>query len=86
MKPNSYQAGGQTPSALTPKEMPKRSGTLTVSNVGPGAIGAGDFASLVLVPGERLVIVAIIGRAKWVWNVDGGDGKDERRLKVEIIV
>jgi 2-oxoisovalerate dehydrogenase E2 component (dihydrolipoyl transacylase) len=60
--------------------MPKRGGTLTVSNV--GAIGAGDFASLVFVPGERLAIVAIIGRAKWVWDVDGGDVKDERRLKV----
>lgn len=61
--------------------MPKRGGTLTVSNV--GAIGAGDFASPVLVPGGGVAIVAI-GRAKWVWDVDRGDGKGERRLKVGI--
>ncbi|EEB89387.1 hypothetical protein MPER_12517 [Moniliophthora perniciosa FA553] len=73
--------GRQTPCGLTPKEMPKRGGTLTVSNV--GAIGAGDFASPVLVPGGGVAIVAI-GRAKWVWDVDRGDGKGERRLKVGI--
>ena len=73
--------GRQTPCALTSKEMPKRGGTLTVSNV--GAIGAGDFASPVLVPGGGVAIVAI-GRAKWVWDVDRGDGKGERRLKVGI--
>ncbi|KAF8168548.1 CoA-dependent acyltransferase [Crassisporium funariophilum] len=71
----------QTPSGLSPKEMPKRGGTLTVSNV--GAIGAGDFASPVLVPGGGVAIVAI-GRAKWVWDVDRGDGKGERRLKVGV--
>ena len=47
--------GRQTPCALTSKEMPKRGGTLTVSNV--GAIGAGDFASPVLVPGGGIVNV-----------------------------
>ena len=47
-------------------------GTLTVSHV--GAIGAGDFVSPVLVPGGRIVIVAI-GRAKWVWDVDKGRWK-----------
>lgn len=73
--------GRQTPCALTPKEMPKRGGTLTVSNV--GAIGAGEFASPVLVPGGGVAIVAI-GRAKWVWDVDRGDGKGERRLKVGV--
>ncbi|KAF8798356.1 CoA-dependent acyltransferase [Phlegmacium glaucopus] len=73
--------GRQTPCALTPKEMPKRGGTLTVSNV--GAIGAGDFASPVLVPGGGVAIVAI-GRAKWVWDVDRGDGKGERRLKLGV--
>ncbi|KAF8959802.1 2-oxoacid dehydrogenases acyltransferase-domain-containing protein [Flammula alnicola] len=73
--------GRQTPCALTPKEMPKRGGTITVSNV--GAIGAGDFASPVLVPGGGVAIVAI-GRAKWVWDVDRGDGQGERRLKVGV--
>ncbi|KAG7090434.1 hypothetical protein E1B28_009553 [Marasmius oreades] len=73
--------GRQTPCGLSVKEMPKRGGTLTVSNV--GAIGAGDFASPVLVPGGGVAIVAI-GRAKWVWDVDRGDGKGERRLKVGV--
>ncbi|KAJ8515292.1 hypothetical protein ONZ45_g7274 [Pleurotus djamor] len=73
--------GRQTPCGLTPAEMPKRGGTITVSNV--GAIGAGEFASPVLVPGGGVAIVAI-GRAKWVWDVDRGDGKGERRLKVGI--
>ncbi|PPQ83842.1 hypothetical protein CVT25_000901 [Psilocybe cyanescens] len=73
--------GRQTPCALTPKEMPKRGGTITISNV--GAIGAGDFASPVLVPGGGVAIVAI-GRAKWVWDVDRGDGKGERRLKLGV--
>ncbi|KIM47312.1 hypothetical protein M413DRAFT_440757 [Hebeloma cylindrosporum] len=73
--------GRQVPSALTPKEMPKRGRTITVSNV--GAIGAGDFASPVLVPGGGVAIVAL-GRAKWVWDVDRGDGKGERRLKLGV--
>ncbi len=61
--------------------MPKRGGTITVSNV--GAIGQGDFASPVLVPGGGVAIVAI-GSAKWVWDVDRGDGKGERRLKIGV--
>ncbi|EIN13450.1 CoA-dependent acyltransferase [Punctularia strigosozonata HHB-11173 SS5] len=73
--------GRQVPCALTPKEMPKRGGTITVSNV--GAIGQGDFASPVLVPGGGVAIVAI-GRAKWVWDVNSGDGSGERRLKVGV--
>ncbi|KAF9001647.1 CoA-dependent acyltransferase [Hymenopellis radicata] len=73
--------GRQTPCALTPKEMPKRGGTLTVSNV--GAIGDGDYASPVLVPGGGVAIVAL-GRAKWVWDVNRGDGKGERRLKLGV--
>ncbi|TFK48065.1 CoA-dependent acyltransferase [Heliocybe sulcata] len=73
--------GRQTPCGLTPAEMPKRGGTITVSNV--GAIGAGDFAAPVLVPGGGVAIVAI-GRAKWVWDVDRGDGQGERRLKVGV--
>ncbi|KAJ3802922.1 2-oxoacid dehydrogenases acyltransferase-domain-containing protein [Lentinula aff. detonsa] len=73
--------GRQTPCGLTPKEMPKRGGTLTVSNV--GAIGAGDFAAPVLVPGGGVAIVAL-GRAKWVWDVNQGDGTGERRLKLGV--
>ncbi|KAK0232681.1 CoA-dependent acyltransferase [Armillaria fumosa] len=73
--------GRQVPCGLTPNEMPKRGGTLTVSNV--GAIGAGEFAAPVLVPGGGVAIVAI-GRAKWVWDVEAGDGKGEKRLKVGV--
>ncbi|KAI0069890.1 CoA-dependent acyltransferase [Panus rudis PR-1116 ss-1] len=73
--------GRQTPCALTPAEMPKRGGTVTVSNI--GGIGAGEGASPVLVPGTGVAIVAV-GRAKWVWDVDRGDGKGERRLKVSV--
>ncbi|TFY64114.1 hypothetical protein EVG20_g6053 [Dentipellis fragilis] len=73
--------GRQVPSGLTPAELPKRGGTLTVSNV--GAIGAGEFASPVLVPGGGVAIVAI-GRACWEWDVNRGDGKGERRLKLGV--
>lgn len=73
--------GRQIPSALTPAEMPKRGGTLTVSNV--GAIGAGEDASPVLVPGGGVAIVAV-GRAKWVWDVNRGDGSGERRLMLPV--
>ena len=60
--------------------MPQRGGTITVSNI--GAIGDGDFASPVLVPGGVVAIMAI-GRAKWVWDVNRhGNGQGERRLKV----
>lgn len=72
--------GRQVPSGLTPAEMPKRGGTITVSNV--GAIGDGDFASPVLVPGGGVAIVAI-GRAKWVWDVNRNEN-GERRLKVGV--
>ncbi|KAI0932821.1 hypothetical protein AcW1_000165 [Taiwanofungus camphoratus] len=73
--------GRQIPCALTPTEMPKRGGTVTVSNV--GGTGDVDYASPVLVPGGGVAIVAI-GRAKWVWDVDGGNQQGERRLKVGI--
>ncbi|THH27961.1 hypothetical protein EUX98_g6221 [Antrodiella citrinella] len=66
---------------LTPAEMPKRGGTVTVSNI--GGIGDGEGASPVLVPGTGIAIVAI-GRAKWVWDVNRGDGSGERRLKVSV--
>ncbi|TFK28461.1 CoA-dependent acyltransferase [Coprinopsis marcescibilis] len=73
--------GRQTPCALSPKEMPKRGGTITVSNV--GAVGQGEWASPVLVPGGGVAIVAL-GRAKWVWDVDRGNGEGERRLKLNV--
>lgn len=79
--------GRQVPCALTQKDMPKRGGTISVSNV--GAIGQGEGASPVLVSGGGVAIVAI-GKAKWVWDVndefyrptDGVLG--ERRLKVDV--
>lgn len=73
--------GRQVPCGLSPAEMPKRGGTVTVSNV--GALGAGEFAAPVLVPGGGVAIVAL-GRAKWVWDVDRGDGTGERRLKLGV--
>ncbi|KAG6809548.1 hypothetical protein H0H92_015846 [Tricholoma furcatifolium] len=75
--------GRQVPCALTPTDMPRRGGTITVSNV--GAIGAGEYASPVLVPGGGVAIVAL-GRAKWVWDVDGerGEKGGERRLKLGV--
>ncbi|EMD41484.1 hypothetical protein CERSUDRAFT_110051 [Gelatoporia subvermispora B] len=73
--------GRQTPCGLTPAEMPKRGGTVSVSNV--GGIGDVKYASPVLVPGGGVAIVAI-GRAHWVWDVEHGDGSGQRRLKVGI--
>ncbi|KAI9448761.1 CoA-dependent acyltransferase [Russula earlei] len=73
--------GRQVPCALTPAELPRRGGTLTVSNV--GAIGAGESAMPVLVPGGGVAIVAL-GRARWVWDVERADGKGERRLRMGI--
>jgi len=72
--------GRQTPCALSPADMPRRGGTLTLSNV--GAVGQGEFASPVLVPGGGVAIVAV-GRAKWVWDVDRV-ASGERRLKVGV--
>jgi 2-oxoisovalerate dehydrogenase E2 component (dihydrolipoyl transacylase) len=69
--------GRQVPCALTPAELPRRGGTLTVSNI--GAIGAGESAMPLLVPGGGVAIVAL-GRARWVWDVERGDGRGERRL------
>ncbi|KAI0656725.1 CoA-dependent acyltransferase [Cubamyces menziesii] len=72
--------GRQVPCALTPNEMPRKGGTISVSNV--GGIGAVESAAPVLVPGGGVAIVAI-GRAKWVWDVER-DPKGERRLKVGV--
>lgn len=60
--------GRRVPCGFTPTEMPKRGATITVSNV--GAIGQGEFAAPLLVPGGGVAIVAI-GRAKWVVRDDG---------------
>ncbi|CAE6439985.1 unnamed protein product [Rhizoctonia solani] len=68
--------GRQTPSGLTPADMPKRGGTLTVSNV--GAIGAGKWAVPRLVQGGGVAIVAV-GRAEWVVKPSG-----EKRLEVGV--
>ncbi|KAF8508764.1 2-oxoacid dehydrogenases acyltransferase-domain-containing protein [Gautieria morchelliformis] len=74
--------GRQIPCALGAAEMPRRGGTLTVSNV--GAIGQGEFAAPVLVPGGGVAIVAI-GRAKWVEVVpQDGVGPSRRRLLVGV--
>lgn len=72
--------GRQVPCGLTPAEMPKRGGTITVSNV--GGVGAVDSASPVLVPGGGVAIVAV-GRAKWIWDVNHVEG-GARRLKLGV--
>lgn len=72
--------GRQIPCALTPADMPKRGGTISVSNI--GAVGQVDSASPILVPGGGVAIVAI-GRAKWVWDVNH-DNIGQRRLKVGV--
>ncbi|CUA71351.1 2-oxoisovalerate dehydrogenase E2 component (dihydrolipoyl transacylase) [Rhizoctonia solani] len=68
--------GRQTPSGLTVADMPKRGGTLTVSNV--GAVGAGKWAVPRLVQGGGVAIVAV-GRADWVVKPSG-----EKRLEVGV--
>ena len=73
--------GRQIPCGLTPAELPRRGGTLTVSNI--GGIGRGESAMPLLVPGGGVAIVAL-GRAKWEWDVERGDGKGERRLKMGV--
>jgi 2-oxoisovalerate dehydrogenase E2 component (dihydrolipoyl transacylase) len=58
--------------------MPRRGGTLTVSNV--GAVGRGEAAVPRLVPGGGVAIVAV-GRAMWVRD---GERDGERRLRVGV--
>ncbi|KAH8111506.1 CoA-dependent acyltransferase [Phellopilus nigrolimitatus] len=70
--------GRRTPSGLGPAEMPRAGGTLTLSNV--GALGRGEFAHPVLVPGGGVAIVAI-GRARWVRDEER---HGERRLQVGV--
>jgi 2-oxoisovalerate dehydrogenase E2 component (dihydrolipoyl transacylase) len=48
-----------------------------------GGIGAGESAMPVLVPSGGVTIVAL-GRAQWVWDVERGDGKGERRYRLGI--
>ncbi|KAF8338320.1 2-oxoacid dehydrogenases acyltransferase-domain-containing protein [Cantharellus anzutake] len=75
------ELGRRIPSALSRNEMPPNGGTITVSNV--GAVGRGEFASPVLVPGGGVAIVAI-GRAKWVMREGEQPGQAQRRLQVGI--
>ncbi|KZO92050.1 CoA-dependent acyltransferase [Calocera viscosa TUFC12733] len=75
--------GRQVPSALSPPDF-GRGGTLAVSNI--GALGSGTVAHPLLVPGIGLAIV-VLGRAKWVDEVDpsGGEfGEVRRRLKMDV--
>jgi len=67
--------GRQSPAGFSFKEMPKRGATISVSNV--GAIGKGEFAAPLLVPGGGVAIVAI-GRAKWV------ERQGQQRLEVGV--
>jgi 2-oxoisovalerate dehydrogenase E2 component (dihydrolipoyl transacylase) len=72
--------GRQTPPTLPAYS--NKSATLSVSNI--GAVGAGESAVPILVPGGGVAIVAI-GRAKWVWDVNRrSDGQGERRLQVSV--
>ena len=56
-------------------EMPKRGGTISVSNI--GGIGRGEDAVPVLVQDGGVAIVAL-GRARWVWDVEAGGEGDVR--------
>ncbi|KAF5342732.1 hypothetical protein D9758_015917 [Tetrapyrgos nigripes] len=59
--------GTPTSSGEDGKTRPRKSATLTVSNV--GAIGHGTGAHPVLVLGDGVAIVAV-GRARWEWDAD----------------
>ncbi len=67
--------GRQVPCKLTMNEMPKRGGTISVSNI--GAVGRGEDAVPVLIQEGGVAIVAL-GRAKWVWDVEAGEESDVR--------
>ena len=67
--------GRQVPCRLTVNEMPKRGGTISVSNI--GAVGRGEDAVPVLVQEGGVAIVAL-GRARWVWDVEAGGEGDVR--------
>lgn len=69
--------GRQVPSGLGPRELPRKGGTLTVSNI--GGIGRGDDAFPVLVPGGGVAIVAL-GRARWEEIYDSETGPGRRRF------
>jgi 2-oxoisovalerate dehydrogenase E2 component (dihydrolipoyl transacylase) len=67
--------GRQVPCRLTMNEMPKRGGTISVSNI--GAVGRGEDAVPVLVQDGGVAIVAL-GGARWVWDVEAGREGDVR--------
>jgi len=76
------ELGRRVPTGLTAKEMPKRGGTVSVSNI--GAIGKGEWATPVLVPGGGVAIVAI-GHAKWVMGPPNDGTSDlQRRFEVGV--
>jgi hypothetical protein len=54
--------GRTIPPQLTTKNMPKRGAAVPVSSI--GAIGKGEVAALLSVPGGGVVIVAIGGRGR----------------------
>lgn len=73
--------GRQIPSGLTPTDMPRSGATISVSNV--GAIGRGEAAMPVLVPGGGVAIVAL-GRAQWGLEVQGEKDEPVRRLRLPV--
>ena len=73
--------GRQVPSGLGLRELPRKGGTLTVSNI--GGIGKGDDAFPVLVPGGGVAIVAL-GRARWEQVYDDATDPGRRRLMLPV--
>jgi len=73
--------GRQIPCALGPRELPKRGGTLTVSNI--GGLGAGTDAFPVLIQGGGVAIVAL-GRAEWEQVYSDATGPGRRRLMLPV--
>jgi 2-oxoisovalerate dehydrogenase E2 component (dihydrolipoyl transacylase) len=61
--------------------MPRSGATISVSNV--GAIGRGEAAMPVLVPGGGVAIVAL-GRAQWGLEVQGEEDEPARRLRLPV--
>ncbi|KAH7104227.1 CoA-dependent acyltransferase [Auriculariales sp. MPI-PUGE-AT-0066] len=73
--------GRQVPSGLGPRDLPRKGGSLTVSNI--GGIGRGDDAFPVLVAGGGVAIVAL-GRARWEQVYDDATGPGRRRLMLPV--
>ncbi|KAF9236922.1 2-oxoacid dehydrogenase acyltransferase [Melanogaster broomeanus] len=75
--------GRQVPCALTPRDMPRHGGTISVSNI--GAICKGEGASPVLVPGGGVAILGV-GHQRFSdeFCPPGASILGERRLKVDV--